>query len=96
MKYIIEYCNIPTLRNPTKTIETDNLELFVHATGDNRLYFTNYAKQLNHIDDSTAIIERIYQENKEKNELNVLYKRMKHFSTKLSGIIKESPTEIFI
>jgi hypothetical protein len=96
MKYLIEYCNIPTRINPTRTIETDNLELFVHVTGDNRLYFTDYAKRLNDINENSAIIERIYQDNKEKNELNVLYKRGKHFSTKLSDMVKSAPTEIFV
>ena len=96
MKYIIEYSHVPTLRNPTLTIETDTIELFVHVTGHNSLSFTNYAKQLNCIHDKNAVIERIYQENKEKNELNILYKSFKHFSTKLSDMVKSAPTEIFV
>jgi hypothetical protein len=96
MKYTIEYSFVPTLRNPTLTIETDNLELFVHVSGHNSLSFTNYAKQLNCIHDKNAVIERIYQDNKETNELNVLYKSFKHFSEKLSGILKDAPKEIFI
>jgi hypothetical protein len=96
MKYIIEYSYVPTLRNPTLTIETDNLDLFVHITGHNLLSFTNYAKQLNCIHDKNAIIERIYQENKEKNEINILYKSNKHFSTKLSDMLKTAPREIFV
>ena len=63
MKYFIEYNNIPTARNIARTIETDNLELFVHITGENRVYFTDYAKRIECINENTAIIERIYQEN---------------------------------
>jgi len=96
MKYTIEYSFVPTLRNPTLTIETDNLELFVHVSGHNSLSFTNYAKEQNCIYDKNVVIERIYIENKETNELNVLYKSFKHFSEKLSGILKDAPKEIFI
>jgi len=96
MKYTIEYSHVPTLRNPTLTIETDNLELLVHISGHNILSFTNHAKQLNSIHDKYAIIERIYQEDKEKNEINILYKSNKHFSTKLSDMLKAAPTEIFV
>ena len=96
MKYIIEYSHVPTLRNPTFTIETDTIELFVHVNGHNILSFTNHSKQLNCIHDKNAIIERIYQENKEKNEINILYKSNKHFSTKLSSMLKAAPTEIFV
>jgi len=96
MKYLIEYNNIPTRINPTRTIETDNLELFVHVTGDNRLYFTDYAKRLNNINENSAIIERVYQENNQANELNVLYKHGKHFSSRLSDMVKAAPKEIFV
>jgi hypothetical protein len=96
MKYTIEYSHVPTLRNPTLTIETDDLELLVHISGHNILSFTNHAKQLNGINDKYAIIERIYQENKEKNEINILYKSHKHFSSKLSTMLKAAPTEIFV
>jgi len=96
MKFTIEYSHVPTLRNPTLIIETDNLELLVHISGHNILSFTNHAKQLNSIHDKYAIIERIYQEDKEKNEINILYKNHKHFSTKLSEMLKAAPTEIFV
>lgn len=96
MKYFIEYCNIPTRINPTRTIEIDNLELFVHNYNGNHVYFTDYAKRMNNINDNSAIIERIYQENNQINELNVLYKRGKHFSFKLFDLIKSAPTEIFV
>lgn len=96
MKYFIEYNNIPTAHNIARTIETDNLELFVHVTGDNRVYFTDYAKRIECINENTAIIERIYQENIEMNELNVLYKSRKHFSSKLSVMLKTAPKEIFV
>lgn len=96
MKYFIEYNNVPTARNIARTIEVDNLELFVHATSDNRVFFTNYAKQINCINENTAIIERIYQANNDRNELNVLYKNRKHFSSKLLAMLKAAPTEIFV
>ena len=96
MKYFIEYNNVPTARNIARTIEIDNLELFVHLTGDNCVYFTDYAKRIECINENTAIIERIYQENNEMNELNVLYKHRKHFSSKLLIMLKAAPKEIFV
>ena len=96
MKYFIEYNNVPTARNIARTIEVDNLELFVHVTGDNHVFFTDYAKEIECINGNTAIIERIYQKNSEMNELNVLYKFRKHFSSKLSVMLKAAPTEIFV
>jgi len=96
MKYFIEYNNVPIARNIARTIQTDNLELFVHVTGDNNVYFSDYAKRMNNINANSAIIERIYQENNQVNEVNVLYKRGKHFSSKLSVMLKAAPTEIFV
>jgi hypothetical protein len=77
-------------------LSLNDLELLVNISGHNILSFTNHAKQLNGIHDKYAIIERIYQENKEKNEINVLYKSHKHFSTKLSTMLKAAPSEIFV
>ena len=96
MTYFIEYNIIPTRHNPTQTIETENPQLFVIATGENDLAFTNLAQRKLNVGNYGAIISRIYQEDLNKNQIEILYKYKKHFGEKLTKILKPAPTEILV
>jgi hypothetical protein len=95
MTYFIEYHRIPTAHNPTQTIETENPQLFLIATGENDLAFTNLAKRKLNIGYG-AIISRIYKEDLNKNEIEILYKYKKHFGEKLTLILRPAPTEVLV
>jgi len=96
MTYYIEYNNIPTAHNPTQTIETENPQAFVIATGDNDLAFTNLAKRKLNFGNYGAIIVRIYREDINKNEIEILYKYKKHFGERLKLILRPAATEILV
>jgi hypothetical protein len=95
MNYFIEYTAIPTRHNPTQTIETDNPQLFVCSKEENKLTFTDYAKRSN-IGTYGAVIHRIYQEDLNRNQVEVLYKEDKHFGERLKKILKPTPKEILV
>jgi hypothetical protein len=96
MKYYIEYNNIPTRHNSRQTIETDNLELFVHVIGHNELALTNYAKRILNIGKYGALICKIYQEDLAKNQIEILFKYQQHFGSRLSIMLKAAPIEILV
>ena len=96
MTYFIEYNRIPTRHNPKQTIETDNPQLFVHATGEKELGFTTLAKRNLNIDNYGAIISRIYQEDLNKNQIEILFKDRVHFGERLTKILKPTPKEILV
>jgi hypothetical protein len=95
MTFFIEYNNIPTRHNPTQTIETENPQLFVCVKEKNKLTFTDYAKRSN-IGTYGAVISRVYQENLNKNQVEILYKEDEHFGERLKKILKPTPTEVFV
>ena len=96
MTYYIEYTNIPTRHNTRQTIETDNPQLFVCSNGDNELSFTDYAKRNLNICKYGALISRIYREDLNKNQIEILYKYQGHFGETLKKILKPIPTEVFV
>jgi hypothetical protein len=96
MTYYIEYTNIPTRHNTRQTIETDNPQLFVCIKGDNQLSFTDYAKRYSNNDKYGVLISRIYQEDLNKNQIEILYKYQGHFGERLKKILKPTPTEVFV
>jgi hypothetical protein len=96
MTYYIEYTNIPTRHNTRQTIETDNPQLFVCIKGDNQLSFTDYAKRYSNNDKYGVLISRIYQEDLNKNQIEILYKYQGHFGERLKKILKPIPTEVFV
>ena len=96
MTYYIEYTNIPTRHNTRQTIETDNPQLFVAAIRDNELSFTDYAKRNLNIYKYGALISRIYKEDLNKNQIEILYKYQGHFGERLKNILKPIPTEVFV
>ena len=96
MKYFIEYNNIPTRHNTKLTLETESPQLFVCIKGENELALTNYAKRYLNIGNYGALICRIYQEDLNKNQIEVLFKYQEHFGSKLSIMLKAAPTEIFV
>ena len=96
MTYYIEYNNIPTAHNSTQTIETEDPRAFVHATGGNDLAFTNFAKRKLNVGNYGAVISRIYQEDINKNEVEILYKYKKHFGKRLKLILRFAATEILV
>jgi len=96
MTYYIEYTNIPTRHNTRQTIETDNPQLFVAAIRDNELSFTDYAKRNLNINKYGALISRIYKEDLNKNQIEILYKYQGHFGERLKLILKPMPKEVFV
>jgi len=96
MTYYIEYTNIPTRHNTRQTIETDNPQLFVVAIRDDELSFTDYAKRNLNINKYGALISRIYKEDLNKNQIEILYKYQGHFGERLKLILKPIPTEVFV
>ena len=96
MTYFIEYINIPTRHNVKRTIETDNPQLILCIKGENELEFTTYGKRNLNIDKYGALISRIYQEDLNKNQIEILYKFQGHFGARLSDILKTAPTEILV
>jgi hypothetical protein len=96
MTYYIEYTNIPTRHNTRQTIETNNPQLFVAAFRDNELSFTDYAKRNLNICKYGALISRIYKEDLNKNQIEILYKYQGHFGERLKLILKPIPTEVFV
>jgi hypothetical protein len=96
MKYYIEYNNIPTRHNTKQTIETDSPQLFVNMIGENELALTNYAKRYLNIGNYGALICRIYQEDLNKNQLEILFKYQEHFGSRLRKILNNSPKEILV
>jgi hypothetical protein len=96
MTFFIEYNIIPTRHNPTQTIETDNPQLFVNATGENKLVFTDYAKRNTNVGNYGAIISRIYQEDLNRNQIELLYIEEKHFGDRLKKLLKPAPKEILV
>lgn len=95
MKYCIEYTKIPTRHNNTQVIETTDLSLLVCIQNDglDKLTFTNYAKRYYGFD---MVIEKIYKEDKENNQIHVLYKYCEHFGETLKDILKPAPKEILV
>jgi len=96
MTYFIEYHRIPTRHNAKQTIETENPQLFVCATGENQLELTNLAKRKLNFGNYGAIIVRIYREDINKNEVEILYKYKKHFGERLKLILRPAATEISV
>ena len=96
MKYFIEYINIPTRHNTKQTIETDNPQLLLCVKSDNELVFTTYGKRHLNIDKYGALISRIYQEDLNANQIEILYKFQEHFGERLQKILKPTPTEVFV
>ena len=96
MSYFIEYTNIPTRHNAKQTIETDNPQLILCIKGENELEFTTYGKRNLNIDKYGALISRIYQEDLNKNQIEILYKYQRHFGSRLNSILKNIPKEIFV
>jgi hypothetical protein len=96
MKYYIEYNNIPICHNAKQTIETESPQLFVNIIGENELALTNYAERYLNIGNYGAIICRIYQEDLNKNQIEVLFKYKEHFGARLSKALKTAPKEIFV
>lgn len=96
MTYFIEYNRIPTRHNPKQTIETDNPQLFVHATGEKELGFTTLAKRNLNIGNYGAVISRIYKEDLNKNQIEILFKYQAHFGERLKLILRPTPTEILV
>ena len=96
MTYYIEYTNIPTRHNTRQTIETDNPQLFVAAIRDNELSFTDYAKRNLNIGNLGAIITRIYRDDLNKNQIEILYKYKEYFGERLTKILRPIPTEVFV
>ena len=96
MTYYIEYTNIPTRHNTRQTIETNNPQLFVAAFRDNELLFTDYAKRNINIGNLGAIITRIYREDLNKNQIEILYKYKEYFGERLTKILRPIPTEVFV
>ncbi len=96
MSYFIEYKNIPYRFNSLQTLETNDISLFVFLKSENRLGFTDYAKRNLNISNYGADILRIYQENIEANEIQVLFEYHKHFGEKLSNILRAAPREILV
>ena len=96
MTYYIEYTNIPTRHNTDQTITTDNPQLFVAAIRDNELSFTDYAKRNLNIGNLGAIITRIYRDDLNKNQIEILYKYKEYFGERLTKILKPIPTEVFV
>ena len=62
MTYFIEYNIIPTRHNPTQTIETENPQLFVIATGENDLAFTNLAQRKLNIGNYGAVAQFLVEQ----------------------------------
>jgi hypothetical protein len=96
MTYYIEYTNIPTRHNADQTIATDNPHFFVAAIRDNELSFTDYAKRNINIGNLGAIITRIYREDLNKNQIEILYKYKEYFGERLTKILRPIPTEVFV
>ena len=96
MTYYIEYNLIPTRHNPTQIIETENPQLFVCVTEENKLTFTDLAKRHTNVGNYGAVIYRIYQEDLNKNQIEILYLEKKHFGERLKKILKPTPTEVFV
>jgi hypothetical protein len=96
MTYFIEYHRIPTRHNAKQTIETENPQLFVCATGENQLELTNLAKRNLNIGNYGALVCRIYKENLNKNQIEILYKYQVHFSERLNLILRPAPTEVLV
>jgi hypothetical protein len=96
MTYYIEYTNIPTRHNTDQTIATDNPHFFVAAIRDNELSFTDYAKRNVNIGNLGAIITRIYREDLNKNQIEILYKYKEYFGERLTKILRPIPTEVFV
>ena len=96
MTFFIEYNIIPTRHNPTQTIETENPQLFVCVKEENKLTFTDYAKRHTNVGGYGAVISRIYQEDLNRNQIEILYKAGEHFGERLKKILKPTPTEVFV
>ena len=96
MTYFIEYNIIPTRHNPTQTIETENPQLFVCVKEENKLTFTDYANRNTNVGSYGAVISRIYQEDLNRNQIEVLYKEGKHFGDRLKKLLKPAPKEILV
>ena len=96
MTFFIEYNIIPTRHNPTQTIETDNPHFFVCTKDENKLVFTDYAKRNTNVGNYGAVIYRIYQEDLNKNQIEILYIEDKHFGERLKKWLKPTPKEILV
>lgn len=96
MSYFIEYTNIPTCNNIKRTIETDNPQLFLCIRNDNELDFSIYGKRNLNIHKYGALISRVYQEDLNANQIEILYKDQEHFGERLKSFLKPPPTELFV
>ena len=98
--YFIEYTKIPTRYNRTQVIETVDLSKLVCIRNNlskydsDKLTFTNHAERS--LDAFGVIIQRIYKEDQENNQIHVLYQYSKHFGESLKDILSAAPTEILI
>lgn len=102
MKYYIEYTQIPTRHNNTQVIETTDLSLYI-CLKDNldkhnldKLTFTNHAKRSFSFGKYGVLIGKVYKEDKDNNQIHVLYKYCEHFGETLKDILKTAPKEIFV
>ena len=94
--YYIEYTKIPTRYNNTQVIETVDLSKLVCIKdhGFDKLTFTNYANRS--FGAFGVVIEKIYKEDEENNQIHILYQDRKHFGESLRNILRAAPTEILI